>query len=103
MWPKQVKLIQRYGFTEIKEGVAVGIIGAPAGTVIDLIQVKGSRLVVSYMSNKAEIDANITDIGDRVDINAIIAAPIPASPAATNSPPVTQGASSPGAGAAGTP
>lgn len=100
LWPKQVKLIQRFGFTEIKDGVAVGIIGAPPGTMVDLIAVKGAKLVVSYLDNKAEIDAAITDIGDRVDINAIVSAPISPpppnagasevkSPSGTNSSPQT--------------
>jgi hypothetical protein len=89
LWPKQVKLIQRFGFTEIKDGVAVGVVGAPAGTVVDLIAVKGTKLVVSYLGNKAEIDAAITDIGDRVDANAIISAPLPSSPPATTVPATT--------------
>jgi hypothetical protein len=98
-WPKQVKLIQRFAFTEIKDGVAVGIIGAPPGTIVDLISVKGAKLVVSYLGNRAEIDASITDIGDRVDINAIVSAPLPISPVApssarTNSSPQGAAASS---------
>jgi hypothetical protein len=89
LWPKQVKLIQRFGFTEIKDGVAVGIVGAPPGTIVDLITVKGAKLLVSYLGNKAEIDAAITDIGNRVDTNAIISAPVPTTPRATNAPATT--------------
>lgn len=83
MWPKQVKLVQRFAFTKIRDGVAVGIVGAPPGTIVDLLEVKGVRLVVSYLGNKAEIDAAITDIADRIDVNALVAAPL--APPSTNS------------------
>jgi hypothetical protein len=89
-WPKQVTLTQRFVFTKISDGVATGIIGAPSGTIVDLITVKGPKLIVSYLGNKAEIDAAITDIGDRVDANVILSAPLPTPPLAT--PPPTNGA-----------
>jgi hypothetical protein len=92
LWPKQVKLLQRFGFTEIKDGVAVGVVGAPQGTLVDLLQVKGVKLVVSYFGNKAEIDADITDLSQRVDVNTLVAAP--GAPPSTNSAAVTPPAAS---------
>jgi len=78
--------MQRFAFTKINDGVATGIIGAPPGTIVNLVSVKGLKLVVSYLGNRAEIDAAITDIGDRVDVNAIVSSPLPTSPPATNAP-----------------
>ncbi len=91
MWPKQVKLLQRFGFTEIKDGVVVGVVGAPQGTLVELLQVKGLKLVVSYLGNKAEIDANITDIAQRIDVNTLVAAPVapPSTNSAAATPPAT--------------
>jgi hypothetical protein len=87
IWPKQVKLIQNFTFTMVQDGVATGHLDAPVGTTVDLITVKGSKLIVSLLDNKAEVDASITDIGNRVNVGTIISTPLPVSPPATNSPP----------------
>jgi len=86
LWPKKVKLAQKFSFTMIQDGVATGHLDAPAGTTVDLIAVKGAKLIVSLLDNKAEVDAAFTDIGDRVDVNTIISSPLPPSPP-TNAPP----------------
>lgn len=77
LWPQQVALTQRFIFTKISNGIATGTIEAPPGTLVDLISVKGPKLIVSYLGNKAEIDAAITDIGNRVDANIILSTPLP--------------------------
>jgi hypothetical protein len=87
LWPKQVMLIQDFTFTKITDGVAVGLVGAPAGTQVDLVSVNGPKLIVSYMGNRAEIDASVTNIGDLVDEATLVSAPLPTTPA-TNAAPV---------------
>jgi hypothetical protein len=71
-------------------------VGTPAGTQVDLISVKGPKLIVSYMGNQAEIDASITNIGDLVDETALVSAPLPTTPttnAAPAAPPSTDSSS----------
>ena len=88
-WPKKVALIRAFSFTMIHDGIAAGHLDAPVGTLVDLVAVKGSILVVSLLDNKAEVPASITDIGDRVNVSAIVAAPYPTPPPSpTNVAPV---------------
>jgi hypothetical protein len=87
-WPKKVTLNQPFSFTVIHDGIATGHLDAPAGTIVDLVAVKGIKLVVSLLDNKAEVSASITDIGDRINVQAIVAAPMPTPPSSTNAPPV---------------
>jgi len=65
-WPKTVSLKKIVVFPAVLDGKVVGSVNAPAGTQVQLVEIKGDKAGVEYQGGGALVDIADTDLIEQV-------------------------------------